>query len=697
MPAGRAPEPAYVEDFDEDVHRIVPDSRHSANTTANTAVKISSRLDQRFPAEPLIDGASDSGYSSRTAATATSTQSGPSGGRSPPVPLKLDMPKQRTEIARKNSRRAERKDKDRERVRPEHVEKQMGTHPHLHAHVQRSSSKSRRRDSAHIQQYPPPDVYYERSALYLQQHPSIPAEGPPMDYSYHFARPPVPDYPPASPQTGRYPYAIEEYHRPVSRPTRSNSYRGGMYHPERPMSMHSGMMGPPPAPMYHQQPPYYEHGPPPASSAYVSHPYASSPYGGSYYGGSEYGPPSDYPRERSHSRTRERSMQSRARRPSSVYGQPPMDHSVFPEWMDEAEQLDWAPEEYPREVSREMPREIPREIPPREYRREREVPRAYHRDAPLDVPRGRAPKPPRDRDEDYYKMPPPPPPAPQKHKAQVHQLRKPERPELSRKVHTTQAILPPRRQSRTSMDMSEMAAALPEYGRRVSRDTRMPERSHSHHEIKRSNTYRDSARGAQIAVENSRRRRQKEYHYDDYDDDDDDDDDDIGSAGTAGGMEDREREAERYQAQQSGRTNTMPASAEALLTKGAVGAGSDNGSQKSRSTGSRGSGSGNGDSKNMNLMVNGLTIGFTEESVAGKNISIRAGDTGRVQLSIAGDRKPKQYIMSGSSYSDQTHQTGRLARRELEEAPRRPREDLRSGASRRSSQSTYGGTRRHAR
>jgi hypothetical protein len=242
------------------------------------------------------------------------------------------------------------------------------------------------------------------------------------------------------------------------------------------------------------------------------------------------------------------------------------------------------------------------------------------------------------------------------------------------------------------MDMSEMAAALPDYGRRVSRETRRPERSHSLHESKGSTTYRDSARGAQIAVENSRRRRQKEYHYDDYDDDDGD----VGSTGTAGGLEDREREVERYQAQKSGRTNTMPASAEALLTKGAIGAGSDNGSQKSRSTGSRGSGSG-GESKNMNLMVNGLTIGFTEESVAGKNISIRAGDTGRVQLSIAGDRKPKQYIMSGSSYSDQTHQTGRSGRRELEEAPRRPREDLRSGASRRSSQSTYGGTRRHAR
>jgi hypothetical protein len=213
----------------------------------------------------------------------------------------------------------------------------------------------------------------------------------------------------------------------------------------------------------------------------------------------------------------------------------------------------------------------------------------------------------------------------------------------------------------------------------------MPERSHSLRETKRSNSYHDSARGAQIAVESSRRRRPTEYYYDV---------DDVGSTGTAGGLEDREREVERYQARQSGRTNTMPASAEALLTKSAVGVGSDNGSQKSRSNSSRGSGSGNGESKNMNLMVNGLTIGFTEDSVAGKNISIRAGDTGRVQLSIAGDRRPKQYLMSGSSYSDQT---GRSGRRELEEVPRRARDDRRSErASHRSSQSSYGGNRRYA-
>ncbi|KAJ5160867.1 uncharacterized protein N7482_007871 [Penicillium canariense] len=637
MPAGKAPpQAAFVEDFDEDAHDIVPDSRQSANTTANTAVKLSSRLDLRFPAEPLIDGASDSGYSSRTAATVNSTQSGPSGGKSPPVPLKLDMPKQRTGLARKSSGRKERKDK--ERVRPEHAEKMpMGAYPgsaHHHAHVQRSPSKSRRRDSAHIRHYPP-EAYYEGSAYYHQ--PSTPVERPPMDYPpYHFTRPPMPDYP-----------RRRHRHLVILMLLRNTTVH---------------LAGP--AARARTARHYYEHGPPSAAVAYAPQQYASSPYGGSFHGGSEYGPPSDYPRERSRSRTREPSQQpqTRARRSSSIYGPPPMEQTVFPDWVDEAESLDhWPSQEVPREV-------------PREYRREREAPREYHREVHHEATRGRAPKPP--RDEDYYRMPPPPPPAPQKHKAQVHQIKRPE----PRKAQTTQAVPRQRRQSRTAMDMSDMAAALPDYGRRVSREARMPERSHSLRDSKRSNSYHDSARGAQIAVENSRRRRTQQYYYDD------------GGSTDTGGLEDREREVEHYQAQQSGRMSTLPASAEALLTKSATVAGSDNGSAKSRSNSSRGSGS--GESKNMNLTVNGLTIGFTEESVAGKNISIRAGDTGRVQLSIAGERRPKQYLTGGSSYSDNT---GRASRRELEEAPRRPRDDRRSErASRRSSQSSYGGPRRYA-
>lgn len=652
--AGKKPRPATVEDFDEVAHDIVPDSRQ----VANTAAKLQTRSDLRSPAEPLIDGASDSGYSSRTAATANSTQSGPSGGKSPPVLHKLDMPKrdrERVDLARRSSSRKDRSErperKDKDRVRPVRDENPpMGAYPHphhAHAHVPRSSSKSRRRDSVRYYSdygYDTPSTYYP---------PSTPVDPRVMEnpYPYYINRPPVPDYPPSSPQSSRWPpgAAIEQYHasRPSGRPHRSNSYRGA-YHQDRPVSFH----GMPPVvgphmyhgpPMYHQ----YDHGPPPASSAYANTPYSSSPSmgfdAGSYYAGSEFAAQAEYMRERSRSRTRE---PTRPRR-SSVYGGTPVE-DVFPLW-DDGEALEqWA--------SREPP------PPPREHRESRGRSHA---------------KPTQEHDEDYYKMPPPPPPVP-KQKAQIHQVKRPQ----PHKSQTTNAVPSQRRSSRTmdqSMDMSEIAAALPDYAhRRLSREARIPERSHSLRDSRRSTSYHDNARGAQVAVENSRRRRTQQYYYEDR--------------GSTGDLEDREREVERYQAQKAGRPATaMAPSTEALLPKLATGAGSDNGSLKSRSNSSRGSGSKDGESKNVTLAISGMTIGFSEESVAGKSINIRTGDTGGVHLNINGGRKPQQYLTGGSSYSSYTGGSGH---RELEDAPRRPRNDSRSErSSRRTSRSSYGQNR----
>lgn len=635
--AGKAPQPAFVEDFDDVAHDIVPDSRQVANTAAKV-----SRLDFRSP-EPLIDGASDSGYSSRTAATVNSTQSRPSGGKSPPVPLKLDMPK-RTDLARHPSTRKDRKDK--ERVRPVRDEKmQVGAYPSHLTHVPRSPSKPRRRDSVQVRHYHP-EAYYNEGYY----PPSTPVETPPpraMEFAHapaYYYRPPVPDYPPTSPQHSRYPPgAIEEYHasRSSGRPVRSNTYRSA-YHSDRPQSWAMGT-----SPMYHQSGYMYDHhGPPPASSAYANAPYSSSPYGGggSYYAPTDYPAGPEYGRDRSRSRNREPSRSRRA----SVYAAPP--DEVFPEWMEDGEPLE-------RFYSREPPRES----------------------------RGRAKKPSLEYDEDRHKMPPPPPPPP-KHKSvpQIHQARRPE----PRKAQTTQSIPSHRRASRT-MDMSDMEAALPdEYShRRTSREARLPERSNSLRDSKRSNSYHENARGAKVAVENSLRRRAQQYYFEDR-------------ASSSGGLEDREREVERYQATQAGRsTAPVPLSSEALISKSANGAGSDNGSQKSRSNSSRGSGSGSkAEDKNMTLIMNGMTIGFAEESLMGKSISIRTGDAGAMHLNIADGtpaaaaaKRPKNYITGGSSYSDYT---GGSSRRELEDVPRRNRDDRRSErASRRSSRSSYGQTR----
>lgn len=635
--AGKKPQPATVEDFDEVAHDVVPDSRQEANTGA----KVQTRSDLRSPAEPLIDGASDSGYSSRTAATANSTQSGPSGGKSPPVLQKLDMPKrdrERVDLARKSSSRKERKDK--ERLKPVRDEPaQMGVSPHPpppQVAVARSSSKSRRRDS--VRYYP--EYSYNAPGNYYQ--PSTPVDPRAMEYPYHINRPPVPDYPPSSPQTPRWPAAaIEQYHasRPSGRPRRSDSLRAA-YHQERPVSFH----GMPPAggpPMYHHPPPMYpyDHGPPPSSSAYASSPYSSSPSMGydvaSYYAGLDYAAQAEYRRERSRSRTRE---QTRPRR-SSTYGTPVED--VFPEW-DDTEALGQWPS----------------------------------RHAPSRESRGRASaKSTQQRDEDFYKMPPPPPPVP-KQKAQIHQTKRPQ----PHKAQTTNAVPSQHRSSRT-MNMSEMRAALPEYDRRLSREASIPERSHSLRDSRRSASYYDSARGAQVAVENSSRRRAQQYYHEDR--------------GSTSDLEDREREIERYQARRSGRPATaMPASSEAFLPKLNTGAGSDHGSQKSRSNSSRGSGSKDGENKNMTFTLNGMTFGFTEEAVAGKSINIRTGETGGLHLNIGGGRKPQQYLTGGSSYSSHTAGSGH---RELEDAPRRARNDSRSDrSSRRTSRSSYGHTRYQA-
>lgn len=283
-------------------------------------------------------------------------------------------------------------------------------------------------------------------------------------------------------------------------------------------------------------------------------------------------------------------------------------------------------------------------------------------------------------------MPPPPPPAPmQKSKPtpQIHQKRPP-----PQKAQTTQAI--PResqRRSSRAMDLRELEGALPvlpdPVNRRLSREVGLPERSRSLRDRKRSISYQDQVRGAQMTVENSRSRRPRaqQYYYDD--------------AGNSD-LEDREREVEQYQAQKAGRSATaMPLSTEALIPKLANGTVSEHGSQKSRSSGSRHSGSkDDGESKNINLEVNGMTIGFTEQGIAGKSINIRTGDTGGVHLNIAGGRKPQQYLTGGSSHSGYTGGSGQ---RDLEDVRRpRDRDELRSvRSSRRTSQSTYGRDRRY--
>ncbi|KAJ5993889.1 hypothetical protein N7451_009613 [Penicillium sp. IBT 35674x] len=76
------------------------------------------------------------------------------------------------------------------------------------------------------------------------------------------------------------------------------------------------------------------------------------------------------------------------------------------------------------------------------------------------------------------------------------------------------------------------------------------------------------------------------------------------------------------------------------------------------------------ENSNMTLNINGMTIGFAEESLAGKFISIRTGDHGTMQFNITdvSTRRRRRYSQ-GSSYSE-SMLTGDSSRRVLEDGRR---------------------------
>ncbi|PYH95267.1 hypothetical protein BO71DRAFT_303127, partial [Aspergillus ellipticus CBS 707.79] len=646
---GKVPHAAFVEEYDEDAHAIRPETRRVANLT--------SKRSKAALRSPVVDVASDSGYSSRTAATVNSTQSAPSGRKSP-VPLKLDTSLRRTDLERVRSKGKDQRPKERI-ARPLREDKmQVGPYPsagHPPVHAQRSPSRSRRRESAQVRHYP--GTCYECDhGLY---HASTPVENRPMDYPYYLSQPPPPpsshEYPPSSPHYA--PNAVQDIH--VSRTARPGARSAGpVYHPNnRPVSFH-GMLPGMGQMMY--QPSNvgrYERGPPLSSSAYANAP----PYGPSshyspqqaaYYGMPDFIPPSehrqehrqelrpDHRQERSVSRTRD---QPRGRR-GSLYGSPVVDYDSSSPTFDDEDPME-APPPPPREPRQRLPSHSSHE-----------------------------------RDEDYYRMPPPP----LKHSSAAPRIIQ-KRPEV-RKAVTSPSVTSERHSSR-ALDMSDLRDAIPDYGyRRSSRETVVPERSRALRERRATTYHGSSSRPARIAVENSRRRR--ETVYDDFPDEDEDDDEDDE-------MEEKQREAEEYQARSAkpvAPAPPMPLTADALYkAKTSQRAESDSGSQKSRSNSSRGSdtrtqngstaGSKPEEDNNIVMTLNGVTMSFPQNSVGGKRISVRTGDTGAVELNIEGKQRPKKYLTNGSDYSGSVAASRREARSDRKS----------DRASRRSSRSTYGG------
>ncbi|KAL4861517.1 hypothetical protein BDV12DRAFT_64630 [Aspergillus spectabilis] len=643
----KAPRAAFVEEYDEDAQVILPDTRQVANVTAKRS-KSDLRKSTREP--PFVEAASDSGYSSRTAATVNSTQSAPSGQKHPPVPLKVDTSLKRTDLERVRSRTKERP-RDRS-ARPSREDKmQAGPYSagYPPAHVQRSPSRSQRLERTYARNYPS-NYWDAEQGIY---HASPPVEPRHREYRYHPSQGSSYDYPPPSPQTSRYPPAAivqVSSSRPTGRSARSNSYHSN----NRPVSFH-GMMPPMSGMMYSQSPmSRYDTGPPLSSSAYSNSPaYPTAPpmysQQSPYYGYPDATSPPER-QERSMSRARE---QPRARRPS-VFEPPAIDYGTSEEEEEDEDEEDL------EEVDMEPTPPPPPPGPPGPHRQPRpRLPSHSTHD-----PRG---------EEDYYRSMPPPP---LKNRVPPQIIQK--RPDLPRKSATTASVLSERHPSR-SLDLTDLRDVLPEYGsyRRSTGETVIPERTRSIRENRRpSTTYYDSGRSARVAVESSTRRRRPTI-YNNY------------SMGEQ--PEDKVRDAEEYQASHSSKTAAAPMTLSDALLKAKASsqrAGSDSGSQKSRSASSRGSDartqSGSGvltttrpaDDDNIVMTMNGVTMSFTQESVGGKRISVRTGQTGAVELNIEGGKRPKKYLTGGSEYTTASGNS-RKGERKSDRASRRSSRSIR--------------------
>jgi hypothetical protein len=627
----QVPHAAFVEEYDEDANVVLPETRQVANVAAKR-----SKSDLRH-AELGLDFASDSGYSSRTAATVNSSQS-PHSGRRSPVSLKLDTSSKLIGTERlRESRKDKGKGRDDKRASADMMHFDAIRNASRMAPSPRSPSKPRRRDSASIR-HTPGTCWECEQGLY---HSSTPIEPRPIDFSYYYAQPPPPppvhDIP-SSPKSTRHPYPfVPDVHvsqgaHAQRRMSRSNSYHAN----GRPLSFHGAL----PDVMYNPMAiSPYGHGPPLSASAYTNMtPFPPYPQQPQYYHDPGPGPQPIYERPRASSRTRPREQPRRG----SLYGTPVVEHAPPTPTYDGGAALE-------RRSSREH--------------RTRPQSQSY------------------DLDEDYYRMPPPPPPAP---KPKPKSKPPPQIIQPRRSVTTTGG----RRPSQSSFDMADLEAALPDRVIRQfsgSRDPLIPERSHSLRNTRRTTSYHDSDRPARIAIEDSRRRRTSYYGEDRRKD---------LKMDLKSDLEQKHRSAEEYQASRSGKT--VPLTADALFkAKVSQRPESDSGSQKSHSNSSRGSdartrdGSGVGskfdDDNSITMTMNGLTMSFSQETVGGKRIHVRTGDEGAMQLNIEG-RRPRRYIMPAGS--DHTSSSGKKENEDV----RRTRDEGRSDrASRRSSRSTFSG------
>lgn len=443
------PRAAFCEDYNEDDHTVIPETRKVANVAAKRSkpelVKTKSR-------EVRQGGASGSGHSNHKAATHRNGDSSQA-TKTVPVPLKLDTAaipiRRRPSLAEKRSESAHRSSSK--------------------TPLQRSGSKTRRTETVqHDQCQCKECVARGRTATTPLERP-WPADYYPFNQQRHRY-----DGPP-SPLSARHPPPGYMHEIPIintvqPRPRAATVQSG---RPARPVSFHAGAM---PEMMY-ITPMYMERGPPPSTSAYAHSPSFPPP---SYPPGAGFAPPAtpaaappparqdNYPPPspiyiQPRPQPRQWTSELHTTRRSSVYGRPVVEY------------------EEPTYAAPPMERRSS------SHRSHREQPPTPSGDANF-------------RDEDYYLMPPPPP-------RQTIPIHRPP----SRHIVTTASHPPHSRDASVEARVSdrsrkEEAPDQSSRSRRPSLSTRPPS-------TKKSTSYANSSGNTKVSVESPRQRRASYYGH----------------------------------------------------------------------------------------------------------------------------------------------------------------------------------------
>ncbi|KAL8905128.1 MAG: hypothetical protein Q9207_002829 [Kuettlingeria erythrocarpa] len=383
------PHAAYLEDYNEDAHTTVPDSRQTANVAAKRSKPEISNIKVT---ELGRDGASDSGYSSHTAATLTSGDSSSLGSKAGSATLTLD-----TSLESLNASKR----------RPVAAEKQPQSTPQSphKPPLRRSESKARANEGARHASCKCDDCRAKAKSK-ASRPTTSPQTTSPNDSQQAKQRAGTHgDWPAPTDAQPSAPRPTPE--APILQPAQPRPRHPGSHYRStpRPISFHGGMM---PQPMYLQpiafgrppgtfttQPPFPPPSYPPPTNSYFppsyQHPHAHA-----------HAPP---PATHQPSPTMQRDL----------YTIPPSPYSLPPQ----AQHRQWPTEQYPPQR-----RPVPYSAPPLvDYSRPSQYsgapPTSAHpppmqrtfserdRERPMPLREEYFPY-----DEDYYRMPPPPPPPP---------------------------------------------------------------------------------------------------------------------------------------------------------------------------------------------------------------------------------------------------------------------------------------------